>query len=211
MYATVDDLRAEGVTDAQAPDDRLRALIDEASQSIDTATGWFFAPRERTYRLDGRGTPTLDLPVPLIRLEQLAINDTEVALTPSTLLISGAPVQPDFDGPYVTFRYGRRFPRGHQNITITGLWGYTEHDGSLLGRTPLEIHRACMMLVMRLLPPLADTDATEDARIRWRIVEERTRDQSYKLDRATPGPFSGDPEIDRILLRYRRPMAMGAA
>ena len=64
-------------------------------------------------------------------------------------------------------------------------------------------------MVMRLLPPLADTDVTEDARNRWRIIEERTRDQSYKLDRAAPGPLTGDPDIDRILLRYRRPMAMG--
>ena len=209
MYATVDDIRAEGVTAVQVSDERLHALIVEACQTIDTATGWFFAPREHTYQLDGRGTPTLDLPVPLIRLDNLVVNGGEVPQ--SSLLISGSPIQPGFDGSYITFRHRRRFPRGRKNVAITGLWGYTEHDGSLTGRTPLEIRRACMMLVMRLLPPLADTDATEDARNRWRIIEERTRDQSYKLDRAAAGPFTGDPDVDRILLRYRRPLAMGAA
>src|SRR5438093_2937915 len=36
---------------AQATDDRLLALIDEATRSIDRATGWFFAPRLLTVRL----------------------------------------------------------------------------------------------------------------------------------------------------------------
>lgn len=211
MYASVNDMRAEGVTQAQATDERLEQLIDEASRGIDAATGQFFAPRERSFQLDGRGTPTLELPVPIIRLDDLSIDGVPVPLMPSTLLVSGAPVQPGFDGAYIAFRYGRAFPRGRKNIEVAGLWGYTEDDGTDTGRTPLEIRRACMMLVIRMLPLLADTDATEDARGRWRIVEERTRDQSYKLDRIAPGPLTGEPDIDRILLRYRRLFAMGAA
>ena len=46
----------------------------------------------------------------------------------------------------------------------------------------------------------------------WRIIEERTRDQSYKLDRqGSGGGPTGDPELDTILLRYRRPAPMAAA
>ena len=68
-----------------------------------------------------------------------------------------------------------------------------------------------MLLVLRWLSPLADDDG--EARHRWRILEERTRDQSYKLDRApgTSRVFTGDPEIDGILLRYLRPHGLGAA
>ena len=55
-------------------------------------------------------------------------------------------------------------------------------------------------------------DAAGEARNRWRILEERTRDQSYKLDRVSrSGVLTGDPEVDEILLRYRRPAPMGAA
>ena len=80
----------------------------------------------------------------------------------------------------------------------------------LRGRTPLAIRRACVLMVLRWLPELAGPES-EDARNRWRVIEERTRDQSFKLDKLTEvGPFTGDPEIDRNLLRYRRPMAMGA-
>ncbi len=212
MYATVVDLRAEGVTEAQASDDRLLALIDEAGRLIDRVTGWFFEPRSMTFILDGRGAPSIEPPAPSIRLDRLAIGGSDVSLDPDDLLVVGAPIQPGFDGPRLTLRHGRRFPRGRGNVEAEGLWGYTEDDGSPNGRTPLEIRRACMLLVLRALPPLGDADAVGDARNRWRIIEERTRDQSYRLDRvAQPGPFTGDPEIDGILARYRRPAGMGAA
>lgn len=211
-YCEVADLRAEGVTVAQATDERLAALIDEASRTIDRLTGWFFSPRLRTYRLDGRGAPSLDPPAPPIRIDALSLGGSAVSTDPDDLLVVGAPVQPGFDGPRLTLRHGRRFPKGRGNVEVEGLFGYTEDDGSPQGRTPLEIRRACMMLVLRALPPLGDVDAAGEARSRWRIVEERTRDQSYRLDRdARPAPLTGDPDVDAILGRYRRPPAMGAA
>ena len=54
MYASVADLRDEGVSVAQASDARLLALIDEAGRAIDSFTGWFFEPRNLTLRLDGQ-------------------------------------------------------------------------------------------------------------------------------------------------------------
>jgi hypothetical protein len=91
------------------------------------------------------------------------------------------------------------------------VWGYTEYDGTPLGRTPSEIRRACMLLALRGVPPLGD-DAAWDARNRWRLVSERTRDQSYQLSPADAfGALTGDPEADRILKRYRRPAGLGAA
>ena len=97
-------------------------------------------------------------------------------------------------------------------MELSGLWGYTEPDGTPEGRTPPAIRRACMLLVLRWLSPLGDEDAAGDARNRWRIVEERTRDQSYKLAPVRgSGAFTGDPEIDAILARNRRPLGLGAA
>lgn len=210
MYATVADLRAEGVTEAMAPDVRLLALIDEAGRAIDRVTGWFFEPRSATLVLDGRGAPSLEPPVPPIRLDRLEIGRMAVGL-PDEVVVVGAPIGPGFDAPRITLRGERVFPRATGNVEAEGLWGYTESDGTPEGRTPLEIRRACMLFVLRLLHPLAGSAST-DARNRWRIIEERTRDQSYRLDgvRET-GPFTGDPELDSILARYRRPLGMGAA
>jgi len=211
LYATVADLRAEGVTVAMAADDRLASLIEEAGRTIDRITGWFFEPRARTLALDGRGHPTIEPPVPPIRLDRLAVGDADLSLSPDDLVVVGSPVNPGFDAPRLTLRRCRSFPRGQGNVTAEGLWGFTEPDGTAEGRTPLEIRRACMLLVLRLLHPLAG-EASTDARNRWRILEERTRDQSYRLDGVKEtGPFTGAPELDGVLLRYRRPAGMGAA
>jgi len=57
VYASVADLRAEGVTAAEASDARLELLLEEASRLNDRVTGWFFEPRLLTLRLSGRGAP----------------------------------------------------------------------------------------------------------------------------------------------------------
>jgi hypothetical protein len=213
VYATVANLRAEGVTVAEASDARLRRLIEDASQLIDRVTGWFFKPRAMTLRLSGRGAPSIELPVPPIRIDRLMLGSAELSLEPNVLLIVGAPVKPGFDGPRLTLRHGRRFPRGHGNVVAEGLWGFTEDNGSSKGRTPLAIRRATMLLVLQNLVPLAD-EASFEARSRWRLLEERTRDQSYRLDpakAATTPILTGDPEIDTLLAPYVRPTPIGAA
>ena len=154
MYASVADLRAEGVTAAEASDARLELLLVEASSLIDRVTGWFFEPRLLTLHLAGRGAPSIELPVPPLRVDRLVLGGAELSLDPSELLIVGAPVQPGFDGPRFT-RHGRVFPRGHGNVVAEGLWGFTEDDGTPTGRTPPAIRRATMLLVLRSMTPLS--------------------------------------------------------
>ncbi len=229
MYATVDDVRAEGVSVAQAADARLLALLEEASRTIDQVCGWFFEPRTLSLKLVGRGTPTIEPPYPPIRLDKLAIGSFDLSLDPHDLEVVGAPVHPGFDGPRITLRHGRRFPKRDGTVPLgsqyavlplllvdtlieaEGVWGYTEYDGTPLGRTPVEVRRACILLVLRGVPPLGD-DAAWDARNRWRIVAEQTRDQRYQLAPIdTFGALTGDPEVDRILRRYKKPSGLGAA
>ena len=98
-------------------------------------------------------------------------------------------------------------------MAAEGLWGFTEDDGTPTGRTPPAIRRATMLLVLRSMAPLSD-DASFEARSRWRIIEERTRDQSYRLDparAAIAASLTGDPEIDAFLALYVRPTPLGAA
>ncbi len=212
MYANTAELRAEGV-DASVEDSRLQRLIDEATSTIDRVTRQFFEPRQMTLRLDGRGTPTIELPVPPIELMSIGVG-TEVAfgLDPNALLIVGSPIGPGCDGARFSLRHGLVFPKGRGNVIAEGRWGYTEDDGTPDGRTPLAVKRACILLVLRGLHPLAD-DAAFEARSRWRIIEERTRDQSYRLDANRGGGISltGDPEVDTLLTPYVRTSPLGAA
>ncbi len=212
MYASVADLRAEGVTAAEATDARLATLLDEATSLIDRVAGWFFEPRPATLRLDGRGTPSLELPVPPLRVDELLIHGAPTSHDAESLVIVGAPIWPGFDGPRLTFPHGRRFPRGRGNVVVIGLWGFTEADGTPLGRTPPAIRRAAMLLVLRNLALLAD-EASFDARSRWRVIEERTREQSIRFDavRSSSAEFTGDPEVDLLLAPYVRPSPLGAA
>jgi len=57
----------------------------------------------------------------------------------------------------------------------------------------------------------------EDDLFRWKVTSLKTRDQSINfanpstLGTAGFGGFTGDPEIDRILLEFLRPPRHGAA
>lgn len=212
MYTSVDELRAEGVREEQASDTRLEALIEDATLTIDGFTGRFFEPRAMTLRFSGRRSPTLHADVPLLALDRLWIDDTEIMEPPERLLRATGPLLSGHPVPALRLLDGRIFPAGYLNVSIEGTWGYTEVDGvSAQGRTPPAIRRVCKLLVMRSLPKLADSGAISDAAMQWRIVEERTRDQSYKLARLDRGALTGDPQVDDVLLRYRRPMQLGAA
>ena len=225
MYAAVAEVRAEGVALTSATDARLVALLDEATRTIDKVTRQFFEPRQMSLRLDGRGTPTIELPVPPLELTRLSVDSEGMqpfpfvapapfgfGLDPSVLLVVGAPIRPGYDGARLTLRHGLVFPKGHGNLIAEGRWGYTEDDGTPQGRTPLAVKRACILLVLRGLHPLAD-DAAFEARSRWRIIEERTRDQSYRLDASRGAKFelTGDPEVDTLLAPYVRSSPLGAA
>ncbi|MGE5787938.1 MAG: hypothetical protein ACM3ZE_25315 [Myxococcales bacterium] len=210
MYASVADLRGEGVTSTEASDERLVVLIEEATQFIDRLTGWCFEPRTMSLRLNGRGSGVLELPVPPIRITRLVINEIELPTSPEDEIVFWAPIPSYFDGPRLVLLRGV-FPRGHANVLVEGRFGYTEYDGTPEGRTPLAIRRACMLLVLRSLAPLT-SETSSEARSRWRVTEERTRDQSFKLASIEGGAaFTGDPEIDALLGPYARHSALGAA
>lgn len=220
MYATIADARAEGVTPAQADDARLGGLLEDAGRTIDGLLGWWFEPRPRTFRLDGRGTPSLEPPVPPLRLDRLALEawgggvPEPLPLGPGELAVVGAPVDPGFTAPRLTLRGGRRFPRGDGNVLAEGLWGYTEADGTPLGRTPAAIKRATLLLVTRRLTPVGLAGAFDDPETQGRVVRVKTRDQEIEFAPPAAGTrpvATGDGEIDRLLAPYRRPSGLGAA
>jgi hypothetical protein len=211
VYASIADIRAEGILVATASDARLTDLLDEATRWIDRVTGWFFEPRTLTIRMDGRGSPSVEPYVPPISITHLYINDEEVSHDPADLVVVGSPLSTYYEGPRLTLRHGR-FPKGRGNVVVEGSFGVTEDDGTSSGRTPAAIRRACMLLVLRTVNTLAD-DASYEARNRWRIVEEQTRDQRYRLAESSGGGgahLSGDPEVDALLLPYMKPGPVGA-
>lgn len=207
MYASVDELRAEGVSEREASDERLSALSLAATSEIDRICGWWFEPRAARFELSGRGSRSLELPVPPIRIDSVFVRGERVPM--NSFHVEGAPILPGFIMPLITWKSARRFPKTVGGVVVEGRFGFTEPDGSQEGMTPPSIRRACILMVLGGIHPLAHESAL-DARNRWRLVEEKTRDQSYKLAAAT-SLLNIDPEVETILLRYRRPAPLGAA
>src|SRR5687767_2000673 len=139
-YATLEDLRSEGFSAEEIPDDRAQQALADASALIDAVTGQFFEPRSLTLVLEGRGAPSLWLPVPVLRVDQLVVNGEAWPGDLRDLVVIGAPVVPGSNGPRITRLRGEF--RVRAPVAVTGLWGYTEADGTSFGRTPLAIRRA---------------------------------------------------------------------
>lgn len=77
------------------------------------------------------------------------------------------------------------------------------------GSTPRLIQLLTLLLVVRDQAQLADLESREDWTMRWRLLEEKTRDQSYKVAplaggaSGSAGAWTGDPAIDAIIASYR--------
>lgn len=207
MYATIAEIRAEGVTEDMATDQRLEELILEATVYIDKVTRWWFGARQKTMKIDGTGHDTIWIPVPIIEV-------TEVKVEGRTLNTEAYVVynrrEPDdrLNPKIVRFNH---WPKGEQIVEVVGTFGYTdEHPVTQEAIVPLAIKRVCRQLVIREIPTLMDIDGQEEKR-RARIVSETTDMHSYTLSQLTAsGEWTGDPEIDTILWQYRRPVGVAA-
>lgn len=245
LYASVQDLRDEGVTETMLSDDRALAKLMTWSQAIELWTGQWFEPRERVYTLDGDGGTVQRVGHPIIQvdgvelitgrgvsgwsvdtydLEDLIVYNrhlTQGLLRPDDRLRPRLEVA-DVEGVFTALSLAN-FPRGRANIRIIGWFGWTELQpgdpvgemavGSQIplsyGSTPRLIQLLTLLLVVRDQAQLADLESREDWTARWRLLEEKTRDQSYKLApldggaRGQAGAWTGDPAIDAIIASYR--------
>lgn len=109
----------------------------------------------------------------------------------------------------------RIFPRGRLNIMLFGVFGYTDYDPSgqnPLGVTPPLIQVACKRLVERDL--LQDASICEKLNMQnlYRVTSDSDSGTSVSLsDLWLKGRFTGNPEIDSILVAYQRPVKIGIA
>ncbi len=239
LYAFVSDLREEGLTTTMANDIRAVRLLSEASRYIERITGRRFYLARKALQIDGNGGRALMLTEPVVAVAGVHLATSP--LFPSDLAIEadffrvynrhireGLTVPDDRNNPKVElfsssedlagarpFTFSRLiFPRGQQNVTLTGLFGYTEPDGySQNGVTPSLLRLACMKLVFRNRHRLGAASGA-DALNANRIVSESTREQSYTLDKNNPArgtSFTGDPEIDQLLASFMRPPMIAGA
>lgn len=244
--ATVQSMRDEGVPVSAYSDAVLLQKLLDASQEVEDYTSRTFGPTYREILVDGTGAEALLLEDPIIGISDIAIVSSDVmqegTVNMDTLRVYNRHItqnlrEPDDrENPKVEFYsseyydyYGsrvkgsallyRHWPAGKQNISVKGVFGYTEPNGTPTGGVPQRVAVAVRMLAMMNLPVLSDVDARMDAGQAWQTVSERTRDQSISrfsgVDAASRaaviGAVTGSPTLDRILVQYRRGPKLGSA
>jgi len=243
-YITIADIRLEGFTETMVDDVSVQRGINRATALIDKATGRWFEARGRTFQLDGKKSQDLMLNIPIIALTSMSLVDqygeTE-AIDLSDILVynrhltEGLLNPDDRDDPHISWRNvtrragdaGGGFLVGKRNIQVVGYFGYTELSPLLspgettagsqvpldYGETPELIKLASVLLSVRQMYPRVSGDG-EEISLRKRIIEERTRDQMYKLSESTNNSdnafgTTGDVEVDTLISGYMSPMGIG--
>jgi hypothetical protein len=213
-------------TPAQAQQNLL-----EVAERIDALTQNILEPRYIEARYNTTNAGALPLYHPIIGISHVdfvagGLTDTLESVELESLLIYNRHVETgllepdDRQNPRIEFAtshlagepsFQGQFLYGRQSVVIAGVFGYTEFDGSPVGRRPLLLERAALILSGRLLmdPFGVDVFASNPGRIR----SARTRDQSVTFGSAgegAVGALTGDRIVDDLLMRFRRPSYMGA-
>jgi len=221
-YCSVQDVRDEGVTLAQASDAKILSYIDICQQLLDRMCRQWFLPRQLTFKFDGNDSDTLFLGVPIISLEYLRLNGADTDLQTDLYKVYNNRKYPDdrrnprikLIGPdcyrdiYVApVTYGpMKFIKGYQNQELKGIFGFTEEDGS----TPAPIKRALTKLVVeKLLMPINQSIGPSPA---GPITSETTDGHSLSYGFSGGGGgltgITNDQEVLDIVKLYKAPIGL---
>ncbi len=205
-YITIQDIRDEGILLADYSDDRVLEMIILAADYIDLMTGRWFEDLLKTMTLDGTGNKLMVFDVPIISISSIVIGNwsTTPAEIDVTTYRAYNRIPEDRQNPRIKFY--EKVKEGVQNVQIVGHFGYVDEDGN----TPILIKRAMKKMVIGSLP-LLSSDESEERTQEMKLIEERTDGHSYKLsDLLTEGSITGDPEIDDIIERFKRPIRIAS-
>lgn len=229
-YITIQDVRDAGIPDTEKTDLEVQASIDHWSAQIDTWTGQWFNAREVEATVEGRNSNILLLGIPIIDITQIRINhhlpDHAGDLYTSFerfQIFKSRDYPDDRRNPRIKLvsnrysiysSYGRAFMRALYT-TIDGIFGFIEKDGS----TPLPIHRACLKLTMKdLKNSLLDEVSSGEGGSLGPKKREKTDIHEIEYFESTnstiakdSGTITGDPEVDRIISYYRKPIGVGGS
>lgn len=209
---------------------QLQEAMQVVAETIEDLTGRFFEPTYIDAKYNGTNAGALPLFHPIIAVEAVELfsgNELYQAIELTALAIynrhlSGLKSPDDRDNPRIEFVSSEvsdisisstqsHFVLGRQNIRVAGVFGYTEPDGSPVGRIPRRLKKATGILVLRQIndPFGIDVFTSQPGRIR----SARTRDQSVTFAGASDGgvgSITGDRIVDDILVAYLRPPYYGA-
>jgi len=228
-YISIQDVRDEGLTQAQYSDAKVLSYIETWQAFLDRACRQWFIPKTLVLKVDGTDSDSIHLGVPIISIDYIKINDSTTNLSTDLYRVYSEIVYPDnrrnpriklvrnndnlsiYESP---IGYGElKFRKGRKNQEIKGNFGFVEADGSV----PKLIKRALLKLVIeKLTKPVygpLPSGVTPPSSISA-ILEETTDGHKIKYDSASVATKSGisgmtsDQEILDIIKLYRAPLGV---
>lgn len=231
-YATVQDVYDSGLSTDEYTVKQVRAALAKASAQLETWTGRRFRAEYRAVKVDGGGGMKVRLREPVIAVESIELEDESLSYT--TLLdweynihiynrhIRLGQLSPDDRiNPRLEYANSLRpmgadgyFGDGSQDIKVTGVFGYTEPNGSPTGGTPAIVRDLTVAVALLSVDGAASPDSWK-TKNKWKLTEERTRDQTVKYGGGGsqngsmyvgPGStayFTGEPDLDAAILRLK--------
>lgn len=214
-YITIQDLRDEGLP-STVSDSRALTLIERAETAVENFTRNFFREISGTFIFDGTNTHMLHLPLAIIEITSLTINEMTAVLDTQFYRAHDGRVAPNDDrrnpkivlknvntiSPIYSFGNTDKFLKGLDQ-TVVGKFGFLESDGSV----PLPVQEAVMGLALlgadnTLFESLQGLEGVTGAKIR-----ERTDDHEIQWADLSKqqGRTSMPPWIQNKLARYHAP------
>lgn len=217
----VQDIRDEGLTVDDITDARIDILSAGWQQWLETRCGMWFSSKTLDMLLDGSGGRTLFLPIPIIDLTALYINENTTALDSSYYTVYNR-YEPfdDRKNPRIKLKRSNStdifvgysssvFATGDLNQRLVGDFGYVESDGS----APYLIKRAITILIIATAELLGDSQI-DQLKIGKAIEEVTDRHRvrySDLWDELQSSMATGLTEVDEALRIYKRPIQIGMA
>lgn len=216
--------------------EEIQGWLDFATTLIDNYTGQWFEPRDIDEKLDGTGSPLLQLPINFIKLDTLEIYRVSGSYSSIFDTTQGKQV---LDKAFTSDEYNLKsgkglkdwrylpsiclnlgiFPRGCDNVHLVGSAGFVENDGS----TPAQINwAACQIAFYCFLKEQEAQDANNpNGGGQWGVgpkIREFTDGHEIEWsdahvvaqnpDELLIGLFGGNAKLRQVLEFYRRPLTV---
>lgn len=213
---TIDDIRAEGITEEIASDDQVEDAIAFCTELFSEQTGQFFEPLAGELDIDGDNTDSIFLSIPIIEVTSITDNVTGNVMSPTNYraYTGRTRLQNDRRNPKIFAKNGYGFSYGPGRWTIAGTFGYTEADNS----TPVAVKRAILILTIEMLlhPIVSPSEMLPELGVEIvdsTIVEEVTDDHKIKWSPASSpwdplDAISNSPFVRKAIRDYRKPFGI---
>lgn len=202
----LDELRRRGFTEVDYPVGELELLERRTWEVVKLFTNRNFELRSVTMLVDGQGENYVFLPVAINSISAISETD-EGSIALSEVMIYNREIPDDRGNPRIV-RLAGTFPKGNQNVSITGIFGYVDPDSP--DKFPPE---PLLEVVMRLMPifaePLLEGEDVRESSIplnRREVKSETTDRWTYvkHYKELLKNSMLEDSFMNAILLKYRK-------